>query len=102
MKRLLVRYTVKPEAAEANVTAIEAVFAELAEKAPDGVRYAAFRGDDGVSFYHLATVETADGANPLAALDAFKTFREGLKERCAEPPRSVELGTVGSYRVFGD
>jgi hypothetical protein len=45
-------------------------------------------------------VETADGANPLTALAAFQEFTREIKERCEEPPVTVELHEVGSYRVL--
>ena len=53
------------------------------------------------SFVHLASIETADGSNPLGETAAFKKFQEGIKERCDEPPVAVELQEIDSYRVFG-
>jgi hypothetical protein len=47
MKRTLVRYKAKPEMAHENERLITDVFRELQAKAPDGVRYAALRLDDG-------------------------------------------------------
>src|SRR3954471_21728157 len=47
MKRMLVRYKTKPEAADLNQRLIEAVFQELHAKAPDGVQYLALRLGDG-------------------------------------------------------
>jgi hypothetical protein len=43
----VVRYQVKPERAEENQRLIEAVFAELEERAPEGFTYKVFRLDDG-------------------------------------------------------
>ncbi len=59
----VVRYTTKPEHAEENERLIRKVFAELAETEPAGVRYAAFRLDDGVSFVHVAVLE--GGVRPV-------------------------------------
>ena len=100
MKRVMVRYTVKPELAEANAKLVEAVFAQLAREQPDGIRYATFRVSGGPTFVHVASIETADGANPLLALAAFREFTSAIRDRCVEPPVTVELEAVGSYRLF--
>lgn len=62
---------------------------------------ATFKLDDGVSFVHIASIEAADGRNPLVALAAFKEFTAQIEDRGAEPPVTVELHEVGSYRSFG-
>lgn len=98
MQTLLVRYEVRPERAEENVAAIRAVFGALALERPDGVRYAAFRLADGVTFLHLAQIETTDGSNPLAALEAFRTFTSAVKERCESPPVAAAVEPIGAYR----
>jgi hypothetical protein len=101
MKRTLVRYRTKPERAEENQRLIENVFQELRTKSPDGVRYMALQLDDG-TFVHFVTVESADGANPLAALEAFQAFQYGVKERCIEAPRAGDATIVGNYRMLGE
>ena len=100
MRRVMVRYRVKPDHVERNEALVRAVYDELHRTAPGGLRYATFRLEDGVSFVHLASVE-ADGPNPLPPVEAFARFQEGIAERCDEPPVAVELGVVGSYRFFG-
>jgi hypothetical protein len=102
MKRVMVRYTVKPEHAAANERHVKAVFAQLARDQPAGIRYATFKLPDGVSFVHIASVETADGVNPLLAVEAFKEFTQTIKERVVEPPVTSELEEVGSYRLLGE
>lgn len=94
MRRVMVRYTVKPECVEDNVRRIQAVFAQLDRERPAGLHYASFRVGD--SFVHLATIEGTD--NPLGALAAFKEFAGTIKERCLEPPVTSELEQIGSYR----
>ena len=94
----VVRYRTKPESADENERLIRAVFAELAEREPDGVRYAAFRLDDGVSFVHV--VELAEGENPLASMAAFRAFQAGIDERCAEGPMAADAPAIGSYRLL--
>lgn len=100
MKRVMVRYRVKQDRAAENERLIQAVFAQLEKERPDGLRYASFKLPDGVSFVHIASLETADGQNPLAALAAFKEFTSAIKERCEEPPIAEDLSAVGSYRLL--
>lgn len=100
MKRVIVRYKVTPERAAENVSLIQQVFAQLARDCPDGVRYATFKLEDGVTFIHVATIDSADGKNPLLALTAFKQFSEAIKDRCSEPPFSMQAELVGEYRLF--
>src|SRR3981081_1771358 len=83
MKRTVIRYKAKPEAADRNAGLVEKVFEELTAKAPEGVRYLVLRLDDD-SFVHF--VETQEGAAPLPSLEAFKAFQSGIRDRCIEPP----------------
>ena len=99
MKRTHVRYTTKPEQAEQNARLIGKVFQELPAKSPDGVRYLVLRLGDG-TFLHF--VETADGASPIPALEAFRSFQSGIKERCIDPPQSGDATIVGNYRMLGE
>jgi hypothetical protein len=98
MKRVMVRYTVKPDRVAENEALVRAVYDELARVAPEGLRYATFRLEDGVSFVHLA-IQTEDGQTPLAKLDAFQRFQENVRDRCDEPPAVTDLHTIGSYRL---
>jgi len=100
MKRVMVSYKVKADRVEENERYVRAVFAQLEREQPTGIRYATFKADDGVSFTHIASVETADGSNPLVALAAFKEFTAQIKDRCESPPSTVTLTEVGCYRVF--
>ncbi len=100
MSQTMVRYTVKPEQAAHNEELARRVYEELRRIAPDGLRYATFVLEDGVSFVHIASVETADGANPLREIAAFRAFQENIGARCDAPPAPVGLREVGSYR-FG-
>jgi hypothetical protein len=94
----VVRYKTKPEHAEENQALIEKVFADLDSSRPAGLRYASFRLADGVSFVHVASIETDDGSNPLTATPAFAAFVEDIAARCDEPPVATEATVVGSYR----
>jgi hypothetical protein len=97
----MVRYKVKADRAGDNQRYIEKVFEELHASGPEGLRYASFKLDDGVSFVHIASIETDDGQNPLSNTAAFKAFQEGIKDRCEEPPVAVQLHDIGSYRFLG-
>jgi hypothetical protein len=94
-RKVLVEYRVKPERVAEHEALIAGVFAELAEKKPQGIRYGAFKRADGVSFVHFALI-TAD-ANPLDQIAAFKAFGERIKERCDEPPVVADLTAVATY-----
>jgi hypothetical protein len=100
MRQVMVRYKVKPNRVEENEALVRAVYEELHRIAPAGLRYATFRQDDGTGFVHLA--QTEDGVNPLAEVEAFARFQQGIGERCDEPPVVTVLYEVGSYGVLGE
>jgi len=97
MKQVIVRYRVKPGRGGENEGLIKKVFEELHGDTPNGLRYASFRSADGLSFTHIASIETDDGSNPLGATSAFKAFQAQIKDRCDEPPQATEVSTVGTY-----
>jgi hypothetical protein len=97
MKRVMVRYRVKPDQVAVNEELVRDVYAELARVQPAGFRYATFKLDDGVSFVHLASHE--DDHNPLGGIDAFARFQSGVRDRCDDPPVVTELEEVGSFGV---
>ena len=92
MRRVMVRYRVKPDRAPENEELVRAVYEELAGIAPDGFRYMTHVMEDGVSFVHIA-----EGEFPLGQLESFGRFREGIPDRCEELPVTTELRQVGSY-----
>ncbi len=100
MRRVMVRYKVKPDQAERNEELVRAVYEELHRTQPAGMRYATFQLDDGVSFVHFHSNERDDGGNALAEPPAFKTFQKGIADRCDEPPVVSELREIGSFRLF--
>jgi hypothetical protein len=95
MRRVVVRYKVKPNQVERNEELVRAAYEELHQVEPEGLRYATFRLEDGVSFMHLAETE---GANPLTKLKAFQEFQKDISERCDEQPVVTELTEIGSFR----
>ena len=98
MKTVMVRYKVKPERVAENEGLVRAVYDELARTEPDGLHYATFRLDDGVSFVHVAA--HAPGANPLNDVEAFRRFTDDIGSRCDEPPVVSEVTEIGSFRFF--
>jgi hypothetical protein len=102
MKRVMVRYKVKPDRATENEELVRAVYDELQRTDPPGFRYATFQLEDGVSFVHVASIEAEDGRSPLSDVKAFKRFQENIGERCDEAPVATELREIGSFRFFRD
>jgi len=94
-RTLIVRYRTHPESSAENARLIEGVFASLAELAPDGFTYTAYRLADGESFVHVASLDGDD--NPLAGLPAFADFQRDLPSRCAELPVATDAAVVGTY-----
>jgi hypothetical protein len=101
MRRVIVRYTVKPGQEEVNEKLVRAVYDELHETKPAGLRYATFRLDDGRTFVHVAVDETLEERNPLLEVAAFRRFNDGIADRCEIPPQVAEADQIGSYRLFG-
>ena len=102
MRNVVVRYTTRPEAASENQALVEKVFQDLHASEPDGLRYATFRLDDGVTFVHVARIDTANGVNPLAGLSAFVDFSRDIEDRCEQPPVAQGATVVGAYRFFDE
>ncbi len=94
----VIRYRTKPDQADENERLIRDVFTELSEQRPEGLRYAAFRLDDGVSFVHMAVVDGE--VNPLNASAAFAAFQAGIGDRVEEGPIPADATAVGSYRLL--
>jgi hypothetical protein len=91
----VIRYTTKPECADENERLIRAVFAELADHDPEGLRYTSFRLADKVSFVHVAVLD--GDSNPLVSLPAFAEFQRDIADRCAEGPVAADADIVGSF-----
>ena len=100
MQRVMVSYKVKPDQAAKNEELVRAVYDELRRTDPAGFRYATFQLEDGVTFIHLASVETDAGQNPLTGLESFKRFQVGIADRCDEPPVVTAAREIGSFRLF--
>lgn len=99
MSTVVVRYRPEPDRADENQRLVEAVFAELAAAALDGVRYATLRLADG-TFVHLA--ETDVDPNPLGSIAAFAEFQKEIGDRCepGEGPNPQPAIVVGNYGLL--
>ncbi len=93
----LVRYTTKPDRAAENEALARAVFGQLRSAPAPGIAYALFR--DGNEFVHVFVNLKEDDAAPLTDLPAFKTFTDGIDERCEVQPKPMRVAAqlVESY-----
>ena len=98
MKTIVVRYQAKPERADENQRLIEAVFAELNDREPEGFTYKVFRLDDGVSFIHVVIEHDVDEPESLQDVAAFQAFVADIADRCEIPPVAMGATIVGGYR----
>lgn len=102
MRAVMVRYRVKPDRAAENEELVRAVYDELHRTRPDGLHYATFVLEDGISFVHVSPTTSEDGDSRLSDLKTFQQSRAGIEERCDEAPVATGLREIGVYRAFGD
>jgi hypothetical protein len=100
MRRVLIRYRLKPDQVERNEELVRAVYEELRRAAPSGFRYVTFKLEDGVSFMHIS--ESEGDESPLADMAAAEEFQREIADRCEEQPVITQLTEVGSYRSGAD
>jgi hypothetical protein len=99
MATTVMQYQVKPERAEENQQLIEAVFAELDQREPDGFTFKVFRLEDGVSFVHVVIEhDDVDHPDSLQALPTFQAFVANIVDRCDVPPAATGATVVGGFR----
>ena len=99
MSHTIVTYTIKPGREEENAALVRAVFDELAEKQPTGLRYAVFYLPDSRHFIHLYTDEGSPTG--VQALGSFKAFVAGAQDRHEQPASVAQPELIGDYRAFG-
>lgn len=99
MSEIMVRYTVHPDRVAENEKLVRAVYEELQDRLPDGFRYATFRIDGGATFVHIASVEEGR-PNPLADIEAFQRFQDGIADRCVEDPTVTTVQQIGAFRFY--
>ena len=94
----VITYKTKAESADENARLVAAVYAELAKEQPEGLKYATFRLDDGVSFVHVALLDGE--VNPLSTSAAFAEFQADMATRLVDGPVPSDATVVGSYRLL--
>jgi quinol monooxygenase YgiN len=99
MSHTMVTYTVKPGREEENAALVRAVFEELAQTRPAGLRYAVFQLPDTRQFVHLYTSEGAP-SGALQQMPSFQAFVSGAQERHEQPATFAEPELIGEYRTF--
>jgi quinol monooxygenase YgiN len=99
-RRRLVRYQVKPERVAENEALVRAVFDSLRASPIQGLRYAAHRLEDGVSFVHMVEFANAAANEAFVGRPAFKAFVAQIRERCDEPPLNMGMQEIGAHGFF--
>ena len=90
----VVRYRVHPGQADRNAGSSAPSTTSCARTARPASRTRRYRLEDG-TFVHVAEEEHPGQLREVAA---FRAFREGLDDRCAEPLVRMGAERVGAYR----
>jgi len=101
MEKVIVRYKVKPGKAEENEQLIKGVYQQLHLEGMEGLSYATYKLEDGLTFLHIANY-SGEGNAPLTGIDAFKKFSAGIKDRCDELPVVDHVTEIGSFNFRYD
>jgi quinol monooxygenase YgiN len=97
MTTTVVRYQTKPERADENQQLIEALFAELDEREPDGFTYKVFRLEDGINFIHVVIEHDIEHPDSLQDVPAFQAFVADIADRCDVLPVATGATIVGGF-----
>jgi hypothetical protein len=101
MRHTMVTYTVKPGREEENAALVRAVFEELAQTRPAGLRYAVFYLPDARQFiHHLYTNEGSESG--VQALPSFQAFVADAADRHEQPAAFTQPELIGDYRTFDE
>ena len=96
MTARMVTYRVKDGRTDENSAYVREVMADLATRNTEGVTYAVYLLEDGVTFLHVVD-EEGDGGR-VQVSEAFQRFTATLVEdRCANTPELHLMTLVGSY-----
>ncbi|AEV99642.1 hypothetical protein A4D02_27830 [Niastella koreensis] len=101
MEKVIVRYKLKPGKAAENEQLIKAVYQQLHREGMEGLSYATYKLDDGLTFMHIANY-SGEGKAPLPDIEAFKAFQAGMQDRCDELPVVYHVTEIGSYNLRYD
>ncbi|WP_405146588.1 hypothetical protein OG589_05055 [Sphaerisporangium sp. NBC_01403] len=97
MSVMMIRYQVAEDGVEDVAGAVEAAFAALASRRPEGLRYSYYRAAGGTEF--VAMLELDEGVeNPLPGMGVAQELRATVaKWIVGEPPAPQTLDVLGSY-----
>jgi hypothetical protein len=96
----MVTYTVKPGHEEENAALVRAVFEELEQTRPAGLRYAVFYFPESRQFIHLYTDEGSTSG--VQGLPSFQAFVSGAEDRHEQPATFTQPELIGDYLTFDD
>ncbi len=106
MINIQVRYTVKPEFADANRANIELFLESFRELDHTQFRYQIFVEEDGLTFCHHSVYLNEDIQKQLLAMPLFLEFQRQRDANLADTPEMKVLkfqGSAGSFdNVFGN
>jgi hypothetical protein len=99
MKVTTVRYKIAPDRVQENIRFVRAIFSQLHETSPSGLRYACMTAGDG-SFMHIVCIDDDASDEALTSLRSFQDFRAGFQDRALEPSTFTEYEVVGNFGLF--
>lgn len=100
MRHTVVTYTVKTGREEEDAALVRAMFEELTQTRPDGLRYAVFYLPDSRQFIRLYTDEGSTSG--VQGLDSFKAFVAGAKDLHEHPATFTQPELIGDYGTFDE
>jgi quinol monooxygenase YgiN len=92
----LIQYKIKPDLVDDQLAAIKAFTDAIRADGDAGVRYTAYREEDGVSFCHHAWMADQDTFARFQGTPHFKIFAEGMAGRWQAPPTVTKLAQYAS------
>ncbi|HUK72144.1 MAG TPA: hypothetical protein VLW50_25805 [Streptosporangiaceae bacterium] len=99
MNVLMVTSKVKEENVADAQAAVDKLMQALEQAQPAGVRYAATRLSDGVTFVAFLELEPGQ-EHPLRTFPAYVELLENFGPWRAEPAAAEHMTVLGSYRLF--
>jgi hypothetical protein len=91
MSATIIQYRTRPEAAAENRRLVEAVLRDAVRV--EGIQYAAFQHEDGVTFVHIVA---RNAGEKLEQLTSFAEFRSDLESRVEPGSRTAtEVDVLG-------
>ncbi len=93
----IIRYKLKSDRVAENEERIKAVFRQIHDKKPAGVRYAVYKLADGVSFVHMITYDPEAAHQPVTNRSAFQEVPAQARDRFEELALASDAEDIGSY-----